>query len=83
MAIADYDLRAVKPFARDEEPTSANEWQPIETAPRDKAVLLFGDGKFEVAIWFFGDWGTAGSVLGDRIGFHPAHWMPLPEPPSA
>ena len=53
-------------------------WQPIETAPSDRDVLL---------------WVPASAMLTDLIGGHAevgrpkpdgraTHWMPLPEPPS-
>jgi hypothetical protein len=54
-------------------------WQPIETAPRDRDVLL---------------WVPASAMLADLIAGHmevgrawgdgrATHWMPLPEPPKA
>lgn len=62
-------------------------WQPIETAPKDGAVLLAwepgfyqGKGGCALVTWFRGKWATvAASVSWDC---HPSHWMPLPEPPE-
>lgn len=54
------------------------EWQPIETAPKGKDVLLFFpkvEGRNYLREWI-------------RVGFKddcirkPTHWMPLPEPPQ-
>jgi len=59
------------------------EWQPIETAPRDKkAVLVYcPDIKcifcvyLEDGLWF---------IFGNRgiLQPKPTHWMPLPEAPN-
>ncbi len=65
-----------------------NEWQPIETAPKDGTPFLAfgispGQYKFE-----YGDdigvtrWkvGYGGSWSGGPA--YPTHWMPLPPPPE-
>ena len=60
-----------------------NEWQPIETAPRDRPVIV------AIPQWVFADIGLV-DVLGrwyspiDGVEHSPAptHWMPLPEPPK-
>lgn len=54
---------------------------PIETAPRDRAIILYSADKSVAAIWYFGDWGTIEPILGDRIddGFEPTHWSELTE----
>lgn len=66
-------------------------WQPIETAPKDKYVLLFcwedksiwlgkWQGRHDNAEWY----GVDDEGL-TRSSSHYAvtHWMPLPEPPAA
>lgn len=69
---------------------TTNNWQPIETAPRDGTRILAwiprGNNKHEV-IWmgtlpsgrvrwlFSHGWISAGD-------FQPTHWMPLPAPPT-
>ena len=63
-------------------------WQPIETAPKDRSILVTGpDGlRIDQVIW--GGW-----ALDDTHNWcdadgarHPnaaiTHWMPLPEPPK-
>lgn len=70
------------------------EWMPIESAPKDKSVLLLMGGKFPSV----GQWDSQpfnyrahpywrserGHIFGktwDREN-QPTHWMPLPEPPK-
>lgn len=63
-----------------------NEWQPIETAPKDGTQFLGWDqGYFIVVYWEIDDdveedqcWRI--SYSGDLM--FPTHWMPLPEPPK-
>ena len=67
------------------------EWQPIDTAPRDGTEILglIGDGRVRVVMWgklSFGDydWCYAdGGVCSEfNIKNRPTHYMPLPEPPK-
>jgi hypothetical protein len=58
-------------------------WQPIETAPRDKRVLLFhrylSIDHIGVGFWD----GSAGCFNAYGFGYcRPTHWMPLPAPPN-
>lgn len=71
-------------------------WQPIETAPKDGTVVWVSNGfSMRVAFWRDGKQyehqGTVGGGWRDfyasaggteDLGFQPAHWMPLPAPPS-
>ena len=62
-----------------------SEWQPIETAPRDKSWFLATPGVYTVdmvRVWqvkdgrpYFEGWG------GNSC--RPTHWMPLPKPPES
>jgi len=68
-------------------------WEPIETAPKDGAKILFYcpnySGYFGVMAWDSTEWDLCGQVeydSYDRAGFEPSfnptHWMRLPEPPT-
>lgn len=73
------------------------DWQPIETAPKDKQILLW-NGECVIGWWetgrefpgspHFNDWckGELGAGTGydcgyDRV-YNPTHWMPLPLAPN-
>lgn len=71
-----------------------NAWQPIETAPKDRHVLLFGkqnpmsvlrtDGSLVfTGYWDAMDdaWCSSGSTWEGPF-YEPTHWMPLPVPPQ-
>jgi len=68
---------------------AAQEWQPIETAPKDGTEFLAwyppddgDDGFFDIADWIeMPKFVNADSWT--RGGLDPTHWMPLPEPPRA
>ena len=73
------------------------EWQPIETAPKDKVILAYRPdahdwGKVAPAKWddqrhhkkpqpFWSIWLRIGSTTESRA-WVPTHWMPLPDPPN-
>ena len=69
-------------------------WQPIETAPKDRFLLLCGPSGYTTTPRVFatgcmysdyhvGRWvDHANDDLSDW-GFEPTHWMPLPELPVA
>jgi Protein of unknown function (DUF551) len=72
--------------------TSEQQWQPIETAPKDGTVIwTLWNGvnnktgepsRYYNAAHFDnegGDWWDTG---GDYVIDEPTHWMPLPEPPK-
>lgn len=61
------------------------EWQPIETAPKDRTALLLFLKSDEYRI---GSWQSENSYWMDDSdytalvrAFEPTHWMPLPSPP--
>ena len=71
------------------------EWQPIETAPKDKPILTYGripedygycpeEWKISISHWCeagrSSGWSSQGSTV--RGSFVPTHWMPLPAPPA-
>ena len=60
------------------------EWQPIETAPRDKRVLVWSGQEIYAAhwsrhittydeAWIIAQWGEDG----EQVLVKPTHWMPL------
>ena len=69
-------------------------WQPIETAPKDRFLLLCGPSGYTTIPLVFttgrmcsdyhaGRWiDHANDDLSDW-GFEPTHWMPLPAPPGS
>jgi hypothetical protein len=61
---------------------SMNEWQPIETAPKDGTeILVYHNECCSVREWGKNDDGD--EIWLPRIrGFFPTHWMPLPNPPK-
>jgi hypothetical protein len=75
-------------------PAPHQEWQSIETAPKDgTTILLFGENVVTVGGWVSAaDQGAepeeefliaAGWWSFDLRDNTPTHWMPLPEPPQA
>lgn len=67
------------------EPTKSA-WQPIETAPKDRFVLIYDPNvnSVHVAMWTqeVEDWVPEGwDMYSDTVDA--SHWMPIPEPPNA
>lgn len=70
---------------------NTNQWQPIETAPKDgREILVYGiwtgeiygpDAMPSIGVAFSG---SLELTLGDAYscGCDATHWMPLPEPPK-
>src|SRR5687768_13846955 len=60
-----------------------NEWQPIETAPKDgdwKVVARFD--RAELRWWERARWNTKWSQWRTHGGVaEPTHWLPFPDPP--
>jgi hypothetical protein len=71
-----------------------NDWQPIETAPKDGSIImLYGEymntyncaGKvFSFGYYFFSQkqWMCYPSHNEATDHIEPTHWQPLPEPPE-
>jgi hypothetical protein len=67
--------------------SAAQQWQPIETAPKDGTEILgftrYGKrpDEFEIyVVWWDGGWEAHGCSTAFAA---PSHWMPLPAPPGA
>ncbi len=73
---------------------SAPQWQPIETAPKMKTLLLFAvtdideagavkNWKMATGFWHTGHeaWEWEGNILA-AWEVAPTHWQPLPAPPA-
>ena len=55
-------------------------WNPIETAPKEKTILVWGKWlayPFQVT-WKNNKWVTAGNVVPENL----THWIELPTPPQ-
>lgn len=72
----------------------ANQWQPIDTAPKNKNILIIG-GKIKtqldeewdcnypvIASGSKGHFLVAHGCYYDTWVYNPTHWMPLPQPPK-
>ena len=68
------------------------DWQPIETAPQNRAVLIYGNAGMDVCIYdsdLFGQ-GSGGWYAFSATDDHtlnltqnfPTHWAELPDPPE-
>ncbi|TAJ89752.1 hypothetical protein [Reyranella sp.] len=64
-------------------------WQPIDSAPKDCTLVLLLDNKASrivtLARFAGGGWHDLGIIAaaGVRDTFEPTHWMAIPEPPQA
>lgn len=69
------------------------QWRPIETAPKEVSVLVYGewegeihagDGTKDILIAKFehGEWYVEGGDYYASYVKNPTHWMPLPRPPK-
>lgn len=63
---------------RIEELEKRGEWQPMDTAPKDRPIII-SDGETVASGW----WYTGGEVPDRWMPLNtPTHWMPLPAAPS-
>ena len=54
----------------------AQQWQPIETAPKNGLLIrIYGEYLEGIAAWHGDKW-----VIDDNLGIVPTHWMPLTYP---
>lgn len=65
--------------------TGASDWQPIETAPKDKWVLIWDPNAECVRVAMWED--SVADFVGANMDWYSdaidaSHWMPLPEPPK-
>lgn len=78
-AIPDYEILEVLVSAAE-----AQQWQPIETAPRDESRILvyINDPASSVQRHAFGHVYESGRVIAEGYNgdWRITHWMPLPEP---
>lgn len=67
------------------------DWQPIETAPKMREIILWADtstpefSNWKMASGFFHDGMEVWIWGGEQVrewAFPPTHWTPLPPPPS-
>lgn len=69
------------------------EWQPIETAPKDKTIIVFMGNYVVTAKWYDDKFAKKPRPYFNCEGLHfmgkswqrenqPTHWMPLPPPPK-
>ncbi len=62
-----------------------SKWKPIETAPKERGVLLlaYAPDPSRIMVW---DAGLLAMAMAkgtpDHLRFEATHWMPLPEPPK-
>ena len=74
------------------EPEPALQWQPINSAPKDRAILTYGrlpgsygyydeEWCYSISKWAGNGWSSQRSMAYGSA-FIPAHWMPLPERPE-
>lgn len=69
-----------------------SEWQPIETAPKDRKTRILCYGRpsglskakqAAICIWVDGKWEIIHDTDGMAYGnLRATHWQPLPEPPQ-
>lgn len=61
------------------------EWQPIETAPKDRPILLYGSSPHQYAAAIWEPYHAAWACCWDNWpieDFAARYWMPLPAPPQ-
>lgn len=74
----DYDLKVARAILAAAPQSSP--WQPMATAPKDKALILYCSHMYEIGHFntFFDAWLTS-----DHRPIKPTQWQPLPPKPAA
>ena len=58
-------------------------WQPIETAPEGKDILVYQPDSGEQFVAYFSLWNNKWMfAFNNALKDEPSHWMPLPEIPK-
>jgi hypothetical protein len=63
-------------------------WRPIESAPKDRSIILLGGAGWRTTGWYDdtrGEWYQMGEHWTDSHGGplpSPTYWLPLPAPPA-
>lgn len=62
---------------------NTNEWQPIETAPKDGTeIVVYVKQIGQMVVYYDKMWTEKSNLLRAKMSFEPTHWMPLPQPPT-
>jgi transcriptional regulator with XRE-family HTH domain len=86
-AMLEVDPCLLSPFARAANRLRTTEamWQPIATAPKDEAVLLYAGGylvgRFDMAHGTWSGYSVEAETHNLNTWNKPTHWMKLPAPP--
>jgi len=59
-----------------------NEWQPIDTAPKDGTEILAYCSYDIDSYYILAHFKDELWVADNDLSYSPDHWMPLPEPPN-
>jgi hypothetical protein len=64
-------------------PAGDDAWLPIESAPKDEEIVLWGPKWINPGAGCIADDGAAYEPMGGaELSPKPTHWQPLPQPPS-
>lgn len=85
-AVIDEALQRITDLEAQVSALTAQEWQPIETAPKDGRRIAACVWDADAGRWVVGYiyWWVSSQDIGHWIGGvnQPTHWMPLPAPPG-
>jgi hypothetical protein len=59
---------------------TADDWQPIASAPLDAMIIGHADGMIRLVMWEGGQWMQVGATI-EAGWFEPLDWQPFPPPP--